>query len=67
MDAWRHLLQPVRSCNSPVSYNSAVESLKMPIVFKPNLYEYPKDNFGLKTMGTYKWIKMTGFDWFIAT
>ena len=35
---------------SPVSYNFAVESLKMPIVFKPKLYEYPKDNFGLKNI-----------------
>ena len=26
---------------SPVSYNVAVEKLKMPLVFKPKLYEYP--------------------------
>ena len=52
---------------SPVSYNFAVESLKMAIVFKPKLYEYPKDNFGLKIIGKYKWIKKTGFDWSIVT
>ena len=34
---------------SPVSYNFAVQSLKMPIVFKPKLYEYPQDNFDLNT------------------
>ena len=35
--------------------------------FKNKLYEYPRDNFVLKIIGQYKWIKMSGFDWFIAT
>ena len=39
---------------SPVSYNFAVESLKMPIVFKLKLYEHPKDNFSLQIIGKYK-------------
>ena len=45
---------------SPVSYNFAVESSKMPIVFKPKLYKCPKDNFGLKDIDKYKWMKMIG-------
>ena len=44
-----------------------VESLSEPLIFKNKLYEYPKDNFVLKIMGKYEWIKMSGFDWFIAT
>ena len=46
--------------DSPVSYKIAVESLKIALVFKPKLYEYPKDNFGLKIIGKYNLIKMTG-------
>ena len=50
-----------------VSYNFAVESLKIAIVFKPKLYEYPKDNFSLKIIGKNKLIKKTRFDWSIVT
>ena len=44
--------------DGPVGYKIAVESFKMPILFKPKLYEYPQDNFGLKIIGKYNWIKM---------
>ena len=40
----------IQKGNSPVSYNFAVESLKITIVFKPKLYKYPKDIFGLKNI-----------------
>ena len=54
-------------CIRQVSYNVAVKSLKRPIVFNPKLYEYPKDNFGLKIIEKYKRIKKTGFNWSIVT
>ena len=52
---------------SPGAYNFTVENVNFLITFKPKLYKYPKNNFGLKIIGKYKWIKMTGFDWSITT
>ena len=38
---------------SAVSYALAVESVNLPMFFGPKLYEYPKDNFGLRNVGEF--------------